>query len=181
MKEIWRDIKGYEGLYQVSNLGRVKRIQSFDSIGRKKKGQDMSNHKCHGYLRVWLSKDNNRKSYSIHRLVAEAFISNPENKPEVNHIDGNKENNCVENLEWCTRSENIKHGYSKGLLKQTSRRRNDYRSKKVVQKSNGIIIHEYPSAMEAQRQTGYSQGTISNCCRGNQKIAYGYEWSYKTE
>lgn len=181
MKEIWKDIKGYEGLYQVSNLGKVKRIEHFDSIGRKKKEKEMSAQEVSGYLRVWLSKGMIRKGYLIHRLVAESFILNLNNKKEVNHKDGDKQNNCVNNLEWVTSSENRIHAYKKGLAKQTSKRRNDYRSKVVVQILNGQIINEFPSVMEAQRQTGFKQGTISNCCRGNQKTAYGYQWSYKSK
>lgn len=178
-KEIWKDVNGYEGLYQVSNLGRVKSLEHLDSIGRKKKEKNMSTQEVSGYLRVWLSKGDNRKGYLVHRLVAKAFIPNICNKREVNHKDGNKQNNNANNLEWVTSSENQLHAYKSGLDKPSIKRRNDYRSKPVIQILNGKIINEFPSAMEAQRQTGFKQGTISNCCRGNQKIAYGFVWKYK--
>ena len=102
MKEIWKDIKGYEGLYQVSNLGRVKRV----TTGRVLK--QFPNKQ--GYLLVSLCKTGKQKSFAIHRLVAQAFILKPENKPEVNHIDEDKTNNMVSNLEWCTRVENNNYG-----------------------------------------------------------------------
>ena len=107
MKEIWRDIKGYEGLYQVSNWGKV----------RNGKGQIMfqePNHK--GYMRVRLVKSGNKKNKRVSRLVAEAFIPNPDNLPQVNHKDGNKMNNSFTNLEWITMEENIEHAlrYQKG-------------------------------------------------------------------
>ena len=141
----------------------------------------MSVHDNRGYLNIRLSKNNIRKTYSVHRLVAEAFISNLEAKGEVNHIDGNKQNNNINNLEWVTSSENQLHAYKNGLDKATTKRRNDYRSKPVIQILNNKIINTFPSVGEAQRQTGFCQGTISNCCRGNQKIAYGFVWRYLKE
>ena len=108
--EQWKDIKGYEGLYQVSNYGRVKRKYNNGKI-RILKPISTNN----GYLRVSLSKNSVNNTYFVHRLVAQAFILNPENKPEVNHIDGDKTNNKIENLEWCTRSENIQHAFYTGL------------------------------------------------------------------
>lgn len=114
--EEWRDIIGYEGLYQVSNLGRVKRLDGIDSRGRLWKGRILkSMSTIWGYLWVPLCKDGVRKQHRIHRLVAEHFIPNVENKSQVNHIDGNKKNNTVENLEWTTHSENTKHAYITGL------------------------------------------------------------------
>ncbi len=108
-KEIWKEIEGYEGLYKVSNLGNVqnrkgKKIKSF--LGKAWK-----------YKYVVLCKDKNQKSMTIHRLIAAAFISNPGSKPCVNHIDGDKHNNDVSNLEWCTHSENTSHAYKIGLCK----------------------------------------------------------------
>lgn len=100
-KEIWKDIAGYEGLYQVSNFGRIKSLRSkiiLASLSSKS-----------GYCYVGLAKNGMNKQKSVHRLVALAFIPNSENKPEVNHIDGNKHNNTVKNLEWVTKSENMKH------------------------------------------------------------------------
>lgn len=176
MEEIWKDVKGYETIYQVSDLGRVKRLTSLDSLGRRKTTRIMAVHVHNGYVIIRLSKNSIRKTYSVHRLVAKVFIINLDGKGEVNHIDGNKINNNVCNLEWVTRSENQLHAYKTGLDNPSTKSRNDYRSKPVVQILNGEIINTFPSAKEAQRQTGFCQGAISNCCRGNQRIAYGFVW-----
>lgn len=118
--EVWKDIEGYEGVYQVSNLGRVKRIGKYrnqhtswesNKFLKVKEGTNI-------YLYVDLSKDNKVKRYLVHRLVAENFINNPNNCNEVNHKDGNKQNNNVDNLEWCTRNENLKHSLDTGLRKR---------------------------------------------------------------
>lgn len=111
MKEIWKDVKGYEGTYQISNLGRAKRFYKNkpEKILKPVKGQL-------GYMSYTFCINSKIKTYRIHRLVALAFIPNPNNLPEVNHIDGNKENYSIENLEWCTRSQNMKHGHSLGLI-----------------------------------------------------------------
>ena len=120
MKEIWKDIEGYEGLYQISNLGNVKslhRIANIPNGHRKVKERILKQTENRGYRAVIISKEKTRKEFSAHRLVAFHFIPNPENKPEVNHIDGNKSNNKVENLEWVTPSENIRHSYAVGLAR----------------------------------------------------------------
>lgn len=112
MKEVWKDIEGYEGYYQVSNFGKIKSLKRerrlLEIILKEKKDKD-------GYLRVNLFKKNKRKMYGVHCLVLQAFISNPENKPQVNHKDGVKINNNFENLEWNTNSENQKHAWKTGL------------------------------------------------------------------
>lgn len=108
MEEIWNDIKGYEGKYKVSNLGRIKSL-------RKNKVLKQTINKRDGYFYVGICKDGKRKNRKVHRLIAETFMPNPKNKPTVNHIDGNKENNCISNLEWCSQSENMKHSYRIGL------------------------------------------------------------------
>lgn len=106
MEEIWKDIKGYEGKYQVSNLGRIK------VLNYKRSGQEhiMATKNNKGYCEIRLAKDGKRKDFIVHRLVAQAFIPNPNNLPQVNHIDENKTNNCVNNLEWCTQAYNNSYG-----------------------------------------------------------------------
>jgi hypothetical protein len=125
--EIWKDVPGYEGLYQVSNLGRVasserivyKLMYGGEVHGYKRKGRIMKiDDTPGGYLQVQVSIGDKRKRYKIHRLVAMAFTPNPDNKPHINHIDCNPSNNCVDNLEWCTPSENIRHAVNLGRMKQ---------------------------------------------------------------
>lgn len=117
--EIWKPIPGYEGLYEVSNLGRVRSIKYFNPANNKiyirTRVLKPSKHE-NGYLRVGLCKNCKEKKFRIHRLVGMVFISNPNNYLEINHIDGNKENNCVSNLEWCTREYNIKEACRLGLV-----------------------------------------------------------------
>lgn len=120
-KEIWKDIKGYEGLYQVSNLGRIKSLQRY-RISKSGTNQNVNEKilkqscgKTNKYLNVTLAKNKKNKTFQIHRLAALNFIPNPNNYPQVNHKDGNKQNNCVDNLEWCTCKENINHAWKNGL------------------------------------------------------------------
>ena len=183
--EEWRDIAGYEGLYQVSNLGRVRSldrvVECIDSI-RRYKGRMMKQHrKQNGYMECTVQKPGHRKQYLVHRLVAQAFIPNPDNLPEVNHLDENKANNRADNLEWVTQAENNAYGIgyinrsknaSEGSIKSTAR---------PVQKYSldGKLLAEYYSAMEAGRKNGCKQSGISECCNGKQKTAYGYIWRYK--
>ena len=116
--EQWRDVPGYEGIYQVSNFGFVKRLPiTLHNRFYKEKLLTICHNSGTGYDFVCLRKNDRDKNFSVHRLVAEAFIPNPNNLPEVNHIDGNKQNNFVDNLEWCTRSDNLKHASNIGLIK----------------------------------------------------------------
>lgn len=166
--EIWRDITGYEELYQVSNLGRVKSLGN--DKNRKEKILKPSKNKC-GYLTICLHNDNKIKNFKVHRLVAEAFIPNPENKPEVNHEDGNKENCCVSNLTWATKSENMMHAYKKNLIN----------TRKVVLQfdNNNNLVKEWFSIREAERSLKIKHQSICRCCLGKRKTAGGYKWEYK--
>lgn len=135
--EEWKAVVGFEGKYVVSNLGRVK------SIGKKTRYAILSVtvHK-QGYLRVGLNKDDSHKAYLVHRLVAEAFISNPQNKRTVNHIDGNKANNHVSNLEWCTQQENNIHAHKTGLAKTTERQIKSMCTRAKLNKAQVMDIKE---------------------------------------
>lgn len=115
MEEIWKPVPRYEEYYEVSNLGRVKRTKSGigTQSGRILKGYTDPD----GYKRVDLTVNNKSKGFFVHRLVATAFLSNPENKPQVNHIDGNKQNNNISNLEWVTQEQNMAHAWRIGLTK----------------------------------------------------------------
>lgn len=177
--EQWRNVKGYEGVYEVSSLGNVRRI-SYNDKGNKgkyllpfylKKYSDKD-----GYLKVVLSVKRDPKSMRCHRLVAMAFIDNPFMKKEINHKDGNKANNDINNLEWVTQSENRIHC----LENLNPKLRNNKSSKPVYRYDlNYNFICDYPSAKEAMRKTGYSQGHISECCRGELKTYKKCLWSYE--
>ena len=167
MDEIWRDIEGYEGLYQVSNKGRVKSLLGpCERI--LKPGIDTS-----GYLLVKLCKNGVALSKRIHRLVAQAFIPNPHNLPQVNHKDENKLNNCVNNLEWIRHIDNCNYG--------TRNERMGYSlSIPILQYSkSGDFIREWPGALEVERVLGINNGNINSCCRGRYKSAGGFIWRYK--
>ena len=121
MTEIWKDIEDYEGKYEVSNLGRIKSLKRLDSIGKPIKERILKSSSWHGYLKIRLCKNGKTHSFRINRLVAIHFVANPDSKPQVNHIDGNKTNNSVTNLEWNNSSENLTHASKNGLLKPFSK------------------------------------------------------------
>ena len=179
MKEEWRDIKGFEGYYQISNMGRVKSLERMKRSGLnggcyvtvpEKILEGVDNG--YGYLQVSLSKDGKDKNYLVHRLVAQAFISNPNNLPEVNHISEDKSDNKAENLEWCGRAYNINYG-------TRNQRMAEKNSKPIfsVDKESGLIMW-WQSAREASRQTGIAQSSISACLKGRKKSAGGHIWFY---
>lgn len=163
MKEEWRDIVDYEGLYQVSNLGRVRSLIT-NKILKQQKDKN-------GYLFVGIRKNGKRKFKKIHRLVAEAFLDNPNNLPEVNHKDENKTNNVVSNLEYCDHKYNTNYG-TRNIRSKISQ------SKTVVAYKNGVEVLRFSSTAEAQRN-GYNSGNISCCCRGIYKQYKGFKWKYK--
>lgn len=174
MSEIWKDIKEYEGLYQVSNYGRVRSL----NYNHTKKIRELKVYTNEfGYLRAYLRKDNITNVFFVHRLVADAFIPNPLNLPQVNHKDENKTNNNVENLEWCSCTYNINYGTRKE--KVAKKNTNGKKSKIVLQYAlDGTFIREWPSTNECGRN-GFSQNHVADCCRGKYKQHKGFIWKYK--
>lgn len=157
--EIWKEIQGFEGLYAVSNKGRVMNIMS---------GKVLKNRiNTVGYSTVALCKgDGKTKQIYVHRLVAKAFIENPDNLPQVNHIDENKRNNNVSNLAWVTASQNQRHSAHQ-------------HSCKINQLNlDGELVKQWESSMQIQRELGYSTGYIIDCCKGKYKQAYNFRWEY---
>lgn len=185
MEEIWKQIKNYEGLYEVSNMGRVR------SLPRKTtKGKIISpNVKKNGYLTVSLFKDGKQNYKLIHRLVAEAFIDNPENKSYIDHVNTIKNDNRAENLRWVTQKENmnnpltlkkinenetIKKGFWKGCFGK-----DNPRSTPIIQLTlDGKIVQFWASAAVCKKETGFSNSIIGEVCKGKRKEAYGYLWRY---
>ncbi len=182
MQEIWKDIKGYEGYYQVSNLGRVKSLKRKASLGRGYyriiTNRIMRIHKNnYGYEKISLSKNGKDKECSVHGLVAKTFLTNPENKRTINHIDGNKVNNHVSNLEYATDKENIAHAIRTGLTDRYFLRDNRYVDKIVSQYTlQGEFIKKYDTQLQAQKFTGIHNSAISRVRRGKAKSAGGYLW-----
>ena len=174
MKEIWKDVQGFEGVFQVSNWGNVKRISCKDSPTVKllKKGINYCGYEC-----VNLRNGKTRKSFLVHRLVAKAFIDNPNKLEEVNHKDENKLNNHVNNLEWCNHLENMRYSYSlhpewkeKGKTKYTQ---------SVVKKDMfGNVIEVYKNSKEASIKNNISKNSIVRCCTKNIKTTHGYIWEF---
>lgn len=176
--EIWQPVKGYEGLYEVSNLGRIKSL-NYNHTGKEKILKPANNG--WGYLQIVLCRDGKVKHFKVHRLVAIAFLPNPEGLPEVNHKDENKSNNCVENLEWCDVKYNINYGSrnEKSAAAQSkpveASRFSDFRE----------IEFRFTSTREADRN-GYFSSSVSACCRccycreGNNKYK-GLYWRYADE
>lgn len=175
--EEWKPIEGYEGLYEVSNMGRVKSLKRtvWDSRGYYKTVPEriMKPKKTDkGYLTVNLSKEGKNKWCYVHRLAGQAFIPNPDNLPLINHKDENPKNNNVDNLEWCTQKYNINYGtHNKRMAEKLSK------PIIAIHKINGLIL-EFPSIMEASRQLGINNGNICACLKGRRKSHGGFYWMY---
>ena len=178
--EIWKDIEGYEGYYQVSNMGRVKSVErtvpngygpngSMRTIKEKILKQGKTTH---GYCFVVLCVNHAKKNFFTHRLVAKAFLTNPHNYTEINHKSENKEENFVENLEWCDRKYNCNYG-------SRNRRSHKNRRRPIIQSDfDGLEIMGWFSCADCEQETGYDRSLISKCCQGKVHTAYGFKWHY---
>lgn len=163
MKEIWKAIKGYEGKYQISNLGRVK---SLDYRHTRKEKIMTPRNNGHGYLHIGIYNNNKRHCYYVHRLVAQTFIENPDNLPQVNHKDLNRQNNKVSNLEWCSIEYNNTYAEKHRKI-----------AKKVGCYKDGKLIKVYDAIRDVKKD-GFHHSNISSVLKGKSKSAYGYQWKY---
>lgn len=190
MDEVWKDVVGYEGLYQVSNKGRVLSLKSY---GGNKHRLLTPQDNGTGYLKVGLSSNGKQKQVLIHRIVAEAFIPNPDKLDFVNHKDENKANNVVDNLEWCTKPYNSKYSFDLHPERKMKYFNNFKKNGKlmryngkptqhdevVVQKDiTGNAIAIYGCVDFAHKITGIKSAAIIACCEGKQNTAFGYKWEY---
>jgi len=168
--EVWCDIKGYEGIYQVSNLGNVKRL---GGTPWRKKDRLLTPKLASqgGYPQVTLSKECKATCFYVHRLVAEAFVPNPNGYPEINHKDENKENNCASNLEWCDRKYNINYGTLKARLSAIH-----LRAVKQYTR-DGQFVRYYPSE-KSTKADGFTPQCVSQVCNGKQKLHKGFFWEF---
>ena len=166
--ELWKDIPGYEGKYQISDCGNVKSLSREHPCRKCNEERIMKpTIQRNGYLRVMLWKNGARTWYSVHRMVAEAFIPNPENKEQVNHKDGNKRNNNTTNLEWLTPQENVRHSFD--VLGRKARTR------KVRCVETGEV---FDSLKEVTEKMGIDYRHIPCCCNGRREKTGGYHWRY---
>lgn len=185
-KQIWKDIEGYEGKYQVSNTGKVRSLNYRGNTGKTKVLKQDT--KDNGYKIIDLYKNGKRKDYLVHRLVALAFIPNPLNLPQVNHIDEDKTNNAVWNLEWCTPEYNLNYGTHNEKMSVTIREsqirkgKNNPNAKPILMFTlNGVFIKRFECCIDANEYLGKPKhyGNIRKCARGEIKTAYGYIWKYE--
>ena len=178
--EIWKPVVGYEGLYEVSSYGRVRSLDRDDGRGWWIKGRILKQDLCkNGGLRVTLYNRTKKTRFFVHRIVAEAFIPNPYNKPEIDHINTIRTDNRVENLRWVTHTENMNNPitHTKSI---NSKLNYTYNMKAVKQFSkDGTLIQEYKCTREAERATNIDHRSINKCCKGIYKTAGGYIWKYK--
>ena len=174
MEEVWKDIDGYEGRYQISSLGRLRSFLQDKENGKIKIGNETRK----GYLAVLLyADDGTSKWVPVHRLVASAFIDNPDGLPQVNHKDEDKKNNRVDNLEWCTNDYNVNYG-TRNVRTALSNRCCETTSVKVYSVDENGEVRYYDSIGEAERQTGNSHSNIVRALKGRRKHCGGLQWFY---
>jgi hypothetical protein len=177
MEEVWKDIEGYAGLYQVSNMGRVK------SLRKKKEYIKKPSKQPNGYQHISFTVNRQYTFLYIHRLVAEAFLPNPNQKNEVNHLDGNKSNNTVNNLQWTTAAENTNHAIRTGLTNQNKQGNYNWKGYINIYTKNDIFCYQAPSLRYAAdwiiKNTKYKQArryAIGDVCNGKRFTAYGFKF-----
>lgn len=172
-REIWKDVEGFEGLYQVSNMGRVRSLDRVDLRGRRLKGKVLvDRHNSRGYHMIALCRDGDVEYKSIHRLVAKAFLDNPDNLPEVNHKDENKANNAVSNLEWCTSRYNVMYGTRNERISKANKR-------PIYMVSGSGHRYFFESVKKAAKLLGLNRDCVSKCLHGKQEQHHGFtfEWA----
>lgn len=187
MEEVWRSVKGYEGYYEVSNMGRVKSLpRKSNGVGRQyrslserilKPSEDKK-----GYLMVWLYKGKQRKTMKVHRLVAAAFIPNPLDKPQIDHINGIKDDNLSSNLRWCTGRENFHNPITYKKNAESKRGVKNHKAVGVLQYTiDGRFVKKWECMSDVKREIGIAHSHISSCCRGKRNSAGGFSWRYNGE
>lgn len=183
--EVWKDVVGYEGLYQVSNYGKIRsvdRLVAHNNGGEqfiKGKNKKIQIRDKDGYGQVNLYKDGKYKTLKVHRIVAEAFLGKCDENLQINHKDWDRKNNKIENLEWCTAKYNVEHRRSPLVVNRAKRWYGPIRERKIVQKQiDGEIKKYYPSAASAAKENGFDSSSITKAARKKMRTYKGYIWEY---
>lgn len=182
MKEVWRDIPGYEGFYKASSQGRIRSVNRVTST-KKCEGKILRQYdKGNGYYVISLCKNGNQKTNLVHRVIAQTFLENTKKLPQVNHKNGIKSDNRLINLEWCSRSENIQHAFKNGLIKSPAKGLTGYKSSKGKEihqfDLDGNHLNTFGSARQAAISINASRSSITMCATGKIKTSAGYRWEY---